>query len=69
MANKINVKLMLELRDARISRNTIASTRHLSRNSDSDVFHIADRLGISNQDIDSLMITPSTACFILTNMQ
>ena len=51
MANKINVKLILELRDAGISRNTIASTRHMSRNSVSDVFHIADRLGISYPDI------------------
>ena len=29
MARKINVKLILELRDAGLSRNTIASTRHI----------------------------------------
>ena len=39
MANKINVKLILELRDAHMSRNGIASTRHMSRTSVSDVFH------------------------------
>lgn len=54
MANKINVKLILELRDAKMGRNAIASTRHMSRNSVSDVFHIADKLGISYQDIQSL---------------
>ena len=49
MANKINVKLILELRDAHMSRNGIASTRHMSRHSVSDVFHIADELGITYQ--------------------
>lgn len=47
MANKIKVKLILELRAARMSRNTIAATRHMSKNSVSDVFHIADSLGIT----------------------
>jgi hypothetical protein len=42
MAKKINVKLILELRDAGMSRNGIASTRHMSRHSVSDVFHLAD---------------------------
>lgn len=51
MANKINVKLILELRDAGMSRNTIASTRHMSRNSVSDVIHIADEKGISFKDV------------------
>ena len=51
MANKINVKLILELRDAHMSRNSIASTRHMSRNSVSDVFHIADEQGIKYQDV------------------
>ena len=32
MANKINVKLILELRKAGLSRNTIAATRHMSKN-------------------------------------
>lgn len=47
MANKIKVKLILELRAARMSRNTIAATRHMSKNSVSDVFHIPDSLGIT----------------------
>ena len=54
MANKINVKLILELRDAHMSHNGIASTRHMSRHSVSDVIHIADELGITYQDIRHL---------------
>ncbi|GEM_PF-6544888 len=46
MARKINVKLILELRDARLSRSMIASTRHISRHSVSEVFNIADGKGI-----------------------
>ena len=43
MANiKIHVKLILQLRDAGMSRQAIASTRHISRNSVSEVFRIAD---------------------------
>ena len=48
---KINVKLILELRDAKMGRNAIASTRHISRNSVSDVFHLADKMGITYQDV------------------
>lgn len=51
MANKINVKLILELRDAHMSRNGIASTRHMSRHSVSDVFHLADEMGITYKDV------------------
>lgn len=51
MANKIKVKLILELRSGNMSRNSIASTRHMSKNSVSDVFHIADSLGITFNDI------------------
>lgn len=51
MANKIKVKLILELRSAHMSRNLIASTRHMSKNSVSDVFHIADSLSITFNDI------------------
>ena len=54
MANKINVKLILQLRDAGLSRNSIASTRHISRHSVSDVLYIADRKGISYADISNL---------------
>jgi transposase len=54
MAKKIDVKLILELRDAQMSRNSIASTRHMSRHSVSDVFMIADKLKITFQDVRSL---------------
>jgi hypothetical protein len=37
MANKINVKLILELRAANMTRNGIATTRHMSKNSVGDV--------------------------------
>ncbi|NLN05699.1 MAG: hypothetical protein GX166_12995 [Clostridiaceae bacterium] len=51
MAKKINVKLILELRAANMTRNMIAATRHISKNSVSDVFHIADSQGISIRDV------------------
>ena len=54
MARKINVKLILELRDAGLSRNTIASTRHISRHSVSEVFNIADEKGIAYDDVRTL---------------
>ncbi|MGI6625630.1 MAG: hypothetical protein ACOX57_09465 [Limnochordia bacterium] len=54
MANKIRVKLILELRSAGMSRNLIASTRRISRNSVSDVFRIADAKGITHADIENL---------------
>lgn len=54
MASKIKVKLILELRDAHMSRNSIASTRNMSRSSVSDVFHIADELQICYNDIRHL---------------
>lgn len=45
MAKKINVKLILELRSAGMGRNAIAASRHISKNSVGDVFHIADQDG------------------------
>ena len=54
MARKINVKLIMELRDAGLSRSTIASTRHISRHSVSEVFNIADEKGIRYDDVRSL---------------
>ena len=51
MAKKINVKLILELRSAGMGRNAIAASRHISKNSVGDVFHIADRMGISYENI------------------
>ena len=41
MANKINVKLILELKASGLSRNQIAATRHMSKHSVSDVINIA----------------------------
>lgn len=37
MANKINVKLILELHEAKLSRNTIAKSRHMSCHSEINV--------------------------------
>ena len=54
MARKINVKLIMELRDAGLSRSTIASTRHISRHSVSEVFNIADAKGLSYNDVRDL---------------
>ncbi|MSS13464.1 hypothetical protein [Porcincola intestinalis] len=51
MARKINVKLIMELWDAGLSRSTIASTRHISRHSVSEVFNIADEKGIHYNDV------------------
>lgn len=54
MTNKINVKLILELREAGLSRNMIASTRHMSKHSVSDVIHLSDSLGITYSDVRDL---------------
>ncbi len=54
MARKIDVKLILELRAAKMSRNMIAETRHMSRYSVSDVFAIADRKNIEYNDVKNL---------------
>ena len=43
MANKINVKLILELKAAGLSQNLIAKTRHISKTSISDVLSIAQQ--------------------------
>ena len=51
MASKIKVKLILELRAAHMSRNSIADMRGMSRNSVSNVFRIADEMSISYDDI------------------
>ena len=51
MARKINVKLIMELRDAGLSRSAITFTRHISRHSVSEVFNIADEKGIRYDDV------------------
>lgn len=54
MAKKINVKLVLELHASGLSRNTIASSRHMSRHSVSDVLRIADEKGLTYDTVRSL---------------
>lgn len=54
MANKINVKLILELRKAGLSRNVIAATRSMSKNSVGDVIHLSEKLGITYDDVSDL---------------
>ena len=51
MARKIDVKLIMQLRDAKLSIKSIASTRHMSRNSVSDVFKIAEEKNIHYSDV------------------
>ena len=48
------MKLILQLRDAGTSRQAIASTRHISRNSVSEVFRIADEKEIHYADVRNL---------------
>lgn len=54
MANKIKVKQILELRAANMSQRLIAQTRHVSRQSISDVCRIAKEKNIQYSDIESL---------------
>lgn len=54
MARKIKVKLILQLRDAKLTRSDIASTRHMSRHSVGQVFDIADLKGITYADVRDL---------------
>lgn len=54
MAKKINVKLILKLHAAGMSRNKIASTRHMSCHSVSDVIHISREKSISFDDVKDM---------------
>lgn len=54
MANKIKVKLILELRDAHMSQNSIAATRKMSRSSVSEVCRIAAEKNIHYADTKDL---------------
>ena len=51
MANKIKVKLILELLAAQMSQREISRTRKMSQHSVGDVCRIADRLGVTYEDI------------------
>jgi len=53
MANKIKVKLILELRSAQMSQREICRTRHISQHSVSDVFKIAQEKGICFENVRS----------------
>ena len=68
MARKINVKLILDLRDAGMSRSSIASTRKFSRNSVSDVFNIADEKHITFNDVRDMSDEESYRSSARTNM-
>ncbi len=54
MASKIKVKLILELRAAHMSRNAIAKSRSMSKNSVSDVIHLASKMDITFEDIKEM---------------
>ena len=54
MANRINVKLILELKAGGMSQDEIARTRHMSRTSVSTVARIAREKAISYEDIRDL---------------
>ena len=51
MADKIDVKLVLELRQANMSQRAIAASRHISTKSVAAVWKRADTLGISYADV------------------
>ena len=51
MIRKVNVKLILELRDKGLSRTEIANSRHISRRSVNEVCKIAQSLGIAYRDV------------------
>ena len=51
MADKIDVKLVLELRQANMSQRAIASSRHITTKSVAAVWWRADALGVSYADV------------------
>ena len=54
MANRINVKLILELKSGGMSQNEIARSRHMSRSSFSSVVNIAKEKNINYEDIKDM---------------
>ena len=54
MARKIPVKLILELRAAKLSMRKIAAIRRISRHSVSEVFRIANERDIAYQDVKDM---------------
>lgn len=53
MARKIQVKLILLLRSTGMSQRAICQSRHMSRNSVSEVFRIADEQNITYADVEA----------------
>ena len=51
MAGKIQVKLILLLRSTGMSQRAICQSRHMSRNSVSEVFRISDEQNITYADV------------------
>lgn len=51
MADKIDVKLVLELRQATMSQMAIAASRHISTKSVAAIWKKADALGVSYADV------------------
>ena len=54
MPNKINVKQIMQLHEAGMSRNEIARTRHFAKDSVSEVIKLAAEKQISFSDIQKL---------------
>ncbi len=54
MANRINVKLILELHADGLSQNQIAKTRHMSKSSVNKVVRIATEQNLCYEDIRDL---------------
>src|SRR5699024_11282232 len=57
MARKIPAKLILEYRAMGLSRNLIAKTKKVGRDSVSDVFKRADDLDLTYKDVEDLSET------------
>jgi transposase len=51
MARRINVKLIIQLKESGMSQREIASTRHISRNSVSDVFTYCNQHHVTYADV------------------
>lgn len=59
MAKKIQVRLIMQLRDTGMAQTTIASERHMSKSSVNDVFQIAEERNLHYADVEDM--TPDEA--------
>ena len=62
MARKIRAKLIMELREQSVSRRSIASSRHMSMDSVSEVFDIAAERSITWDQVKDMPEDESIAC-------